>query len=643
MQENKQRWTLGSNRIHWDVLQDSKLLHEDHLEMSGKKVSMIVRYGINQEGKLILSRKVVWPTLRTIPNDTHASMMHDFELEMMPIIQINGKKSENERPRLFQFNGLLHIYSVEENGIFIERTIFPSTDTKSALEKIVLTNTSNQFVSIEVISRRAKTTVKGVSGIYLIDVTHDAHGERTLGPNESLQFGVRIHAKHLKEPDEEINVTEEQMKRCLFVDELKESLHLETPNPDLNRMFEFAKLRTAESIFETKGGLMHSPGGGHYYAGIWTNDQIEYAGPLFPYLGNELGNEATLNALRLYTSFMGPDYQPIPSSIIAEGVDIWEGAGDRGDAAMYAYGASLFALATGNQEIAKELWPAIEWCLNYCERQKNSEGVIASDSDELEGRFPSGSANLSTSCLTYAAYLHAADLARALGKSEYAELYKVSAGELYEAIEEFFGATVEGFDTYRYYDGNDILRSWICIPLTMGIEKRKVETIKALLSPRLWSEDGLATQAGDTTFWDRSTLYGLRGMFAAGETEIAIAYLESYSSRRLLGEHVPYAVEAYPEGNQRHLSAESALYCRVITEGLFGIKPTGLNSFACVPRLPEGWDEMALRSIKAFGREFDLVVKSQSTHIELIVSSEKGNMHFEGVRGTAFEVQWCEF
>ena len=37
------------------------------------------------------------------------------------------------------------------------------------------------------------------------------------------------------------------------------------------------------------------------------------------------------------------------------------------------------------------------------------------------------------------------------------------------------------------------------------------------------------------------------------------------------GEHVPYPVEAWPEGNQRHLSAESALYCRIFTEGLFGL------------------------------------------------------------------------
>ena len=66
---------------------------------------------------------------------------------------------------------------------------------------------------------------------------------------------------------------------------------------------------------------------------------------------------------------------------------------------------------------------------------------------------------------------------------------------------------------------------------------------------------------------------------------------------RLLGEHVPYAIEAWPEGGQRHLSAESGLYGRIITEGLFGIRPTGFNSFILTPRLPEVWSHMALRKI----------------------------------------------
>ena len=176
-------------------------------------------------------------------------------------------------------------------------------------------------------------------------------------------------------------------------------------------------------------------------------------------------------------------------------------------------------------------------------------------------------------------------------------------------IEKYFGATVEGFATYRYYKGNDTLRAWITTPLTVDIFERKEGTIAALFSPRLWTEDGLASLAGNKTFWDRSTLYGLRGAFAAGETEKALNFLQYYSKRRLLGEHVPYAVEAYPEGNQRHLSAESGLYCRIYTEGLFGIRPTGFNSFNCTPRLPAAWNHMALRNIHSFGNEFDLEVR----------------------------------
>jgi hypothetical protein len=146
-------------------------------------------------------------------------------------------------------------------------------------------------------------------------------------------------------------------------------------------------------------------------------------------------------------------------------------------------------------------------------------------------------------------------------------------------------------------------------PLRWGIYERKVGTIDALFSPRLWTQDGLASLAGDKTFWDRSTLYALRGVLAAGETDKAIKFLHDYSNRRLLGDHVPYPVEAYPEGNQRHLSAESGLYCRIFTEGLFGIRPTGLHSFSLTPRLPLSWPSMRLRHIHSFQRDIDIAVE----------------------------------
>jgi hypothetical protein len=318
---------------------------------------------------------------------------------------------------------------------------------------------------------------------------------------------------------------------------------------------------------------------------------------------------------------MNPQYKPIPSSIIAEGIDYWDGAGDRGDQAMIAYGASRFALATGNIEIAKELWPLIEYCLEFSRRKVNADGVVESDSDELEGRFPAGTANLCTSSLYYDALLSAAMLSKDLGMPrKVADTYAKQAAKLRTSIEKYFGARVEGFDTYRYYKENVVLRSWICMPLTVGIYERAAGTVDALFSPRLWTVDGLATQAGDKTFWDRSTLYGLRGVFAAGETARGLDYLKKYSERRLLGVHVPYPVEAYPEGDQKQLSGESALYCRVITEGLFGFRPAGLQSFSISPKLPEGWDEMALLNMNAFGEKFDIKINrdGQNTLVQVV-------------------------
>jgi hypothetical protein len=144
----------------------------------------------------------------------------------------------------------------------------------------------------------------------------------------------------------------------------------------------------------------------------------------------------------------------------------------------------------------------------------------------------------------------------------------------------------------------------------------------ALFSPQLWTEDGLASESGDKTFWDRSTLYALRGVFAAGDTKRGLEYLTYYSNRRLLGDHVPYPVEAYPEGNQRHLSAESGLYCRIFTEGLFGIRPAGLNSFSVTPQLPDGWNEMKIRNIHGFQKVCDIEVSRGVDKIRLTILSE---------------------
>ncbi len=619
----EQSWQLNkTGGISWQVKPNET--HKDNIEMSGKFISAVIHYGVNADGSFFLSRDIVWPMLRTIPNDTHASLIRSFGTDLISMIAVNEKQPA-EKVTSIQLDGKITVQSLLTASLELERVLFPSTDQPAFCEKYTLTNKGQKAVYVEIpnfSSTSLSAKEKGVDGAYIFTTTTINHGNYLLEPGKAILLYQVIEAAKKGDAPLQVDVETALEKRTALVAGFWDKLVLETPDTVLNRAFAFAKIRAAESIYQTKGGPMHGPGGLRYYAAIWANDQAEYIAPFFPYLGYDYGVASSLNAYRHFARFINPEYKPIPSSIVAEGLDIWDGAGDRGDAAMIAYGASRFVLSQGDAAIARELWPLIEWCLEYNKRKLNSSGVVSSNSDELEGRFPAGKANLNTSSLYYDALVSAAYLGQSVGQnSKQTALYKAQAKTLKSNIEKYFGSKVMGYDTYRYYEGNDVLRAWICTPLTVDIFDRKQGTIDALFSPQLWTNDGLASLSGDKTFWDRSTLYALRGVFAAGERERGLTYLQLYSKRRLLGDHVPYPVEAYPEGNQRHLSAESGLYCRIYTEGLFGIRPTGLNSFSITPQLPESWNFMRLKKVHGFQKEFDVEIKREGTMIRLLVTS----------------------
>lgn len=622
-----QRWALNAEGgITWQV-RPGDAPHSDHIEMSGLQVSTVVRYGVDANGAFLLNRGMVWPLLRTIPNNTHASLMRKMGWNPLENVLV-GNAQLREQVQSISLDGTMTVRSlcpVRGGEVELTRVLFPSTSLPAFCEKYTLKNLGDKPVPVEASNVRSEILTpkeRGVAGTYHLIQSLTGGFSRQLQPGEEVSFYVTTAG--FKEGETEVvpDVEKELQARKSLIQTFWSSLVFDSPDPVINTMFAFAKIRGAESIYQTAGGLMHGPGGESYYAAIWANDQAEYINPFFPFLGYDKGNGSALNSYKHFARFMNDAYKPIPSSIIAEGTDIWNGAGDRGDAAMIAYGAGRYALARGDRSEAEQLWPLIEWCLEYCRRQLNEQGVVASDADELENRFPAGDANLCTSSLYYDALNSAVYLGKALNKpGKLTAQYAREAKQLKKDIEAHFGATVEDFETYQYYDGNDILRSWICIPLTVGIYDRAEATIAALFSPRLWTENGLLTQAGSETFWDRSTLYALRGVYAAGETEKATEYLKFYSAQRLLGDHVPYAIEAWPEGNQRHLSAESGLYCRIITEGMFGIRPTGFRSFTMTPRLPAEWNHISLKSIRAFGSDFDISVVRDGEKLAVSVTS----------------------
>jgi hypothetical protein len=632
------RWTIQQDGgISWKIT--DRLPHADHIEMSGEKVSLWVGYSADATGVAKITRTVVFPTFRMLPDDTRSHIAYTFQDNELPRIYIDHKLLKiNNTQEAGDIS--LKVSSISQHGIMrisalagsigmvdVERSLFPSIDKPLAIEKFKLTNTGNKpvTVSMEKLKREITTdSTTSKSSAHTVIMESVNAGSRVLQPGQTTYFSICYLATDHPGVLHPVDPSAEEKAREKRIAEILSPLQLETPDSILNTEFAFAKIRATESIFKTKNGYMHGPGGLSYYAAIWANDQAEYVSPYFAFSGDSIGNLSAMNCYRLFAQYMNPQYKPIPSSIVAEGDATWNGAGDRGDQAMIAYGASRYALTYGNADSARKLWPLITWCLEYSRRHINQQGVVTSDADELEGRFPAGKANLSTNCLYYDALISAALLGKQLHVADkLTNQYNREAGQLKINIEKYFGATVDGFHTYKYYETNTVLRAWICMPLTMGIFDRSKGTIDALFSPQLWTADGLATAEGQDTFWDRSTLYALRGVLQAGETEKALTFLRYYSRRRLLGEHVPYPVEAYPEGNQRHLSAESGLYCRIFTEGLFGIRPTGFNRFNCSPRLPNGWQHMALNNIHSFGTVFDLEISRQANG-KIAISINKG-------------------
>ena len=632
--QNEVFWKLsGPSAIAWDLRMEERLPHSDNIEMNGRNVAGIITYAVDSSRHIAVTRDIIFPQLVRYldegesPWQRYRAYLRDaYTDEILPGI-ILGERGWKPGPvDSVVIDGTLNIFHSTGRGLSLRRTFLPSMAERAFCEIWTFTNRSDSTLRISIGTEERTRRQRGSKGAYTRRIFADAEPEVMIQPSGSYTFGIYMTASLNDEPPPRATWKDILTDRQAFLSEMRSNLILESPDPLLNTLFLFSKIRAAESIYQTDMGLVHSPGGGRYYTGVWANDQCEYSGPFFPYLGYETGNTAALNAYRQFARHLPEGDGHFWSSYEMNG-DLTCCGGDRGDAAMIAYGASQFALSYGDRAIAEELWPLIEWSLEYCERQKNDAGVIRSDTDEMEGRIPTGGANLSTSSLTYGALHHAADLAASIGKSPaLSARYRKRAEDLGAAIESYFGANIEGLDTYKYFEGHTFLRHWICLPLVMGIEKRKEGTLDALFS-KLWTANGVRVEHNPgleepDLFWDRGTLYAFRGALKAGGTDRAIERLRSFSRTRLLGFHVPYVVEAWPEGNMAHLSAESALYCRIITEGLFGMTPTSLSSFDLKPSLPDGWDDLRLRNVRTNGRTYDIDIRRNGSDLRASVRSE---------------------
>lgn len=613
----KEKHYLKNNKICFDVIEGEE--YANHIETAGFYSASIISYGADSNGNLRLMRHTTFPTLRLYPNLTGSSLDRNFNGYS---VVIDGH-TVNEKATKFVFDGILHIYS-RVGKLEVHRSIFSARECKACIERVELFNKTDKTVGFNLKSNDKEHFTKAHHGVnrrrYKFFTQCSTNTDMYIEPQTSGIIFVAYCAGDYNESFI-VDFEKELSLREAFIDEISKITIIKTPDEKINTMALYTKIRACESIFKTKAGLMHSPGGGYYYAAIWTNDQCEYINPLYAYLGYETGREQALNTYNMYQKYISSD-KVLITSIIAEGDGIWHGVNDRGDSAMYAYGCSRFLLTSGCKETAEKYIESIRKCIDYTVSQIGENGVVRSDSDELENRFESGTYNLCTSCLAYDAFISVAYLEREFGNNARADELNKIAEDLRKSIEKYFGRNVEGFDTYRYCEEEKNLRAWIAIPLAMGIDDRSNETVSALLSDKLFKNGGIVTRSGEKTYWDRATLYALRGMFYSGHQNEAIKLFKTFTSARLLGEHIPYPVEAFPEGNQAQLSAESGLYLRIFTEGILGYRPTGFKSFTMKPNLPDEWNEMSVENIMLCGKRTDITVKRNGSGYDILINCD---------------------
>ena len=188
----QQRWNLDPDGgITWKIQQGAA--DQDQIEMSGRKVSLIVTYGVDAEGHLMLNRQIIFPLLRTLPNDTHASLSYIFAADATPRILIDGHVAGDEMVQSISHKGIMTIRSIlgRRSEIGVVRVLFPSTSRQTVVERLTFTNNAARTVWIEV-ERTEKTAhtnpANGVYGEYVIAARVADAGERTLAPGASATF-----------------------------------------------------------------------------------------------------------------------------------------------------------------------------------------------------------------------------------------------------------------------------------------------------------------------------------------------------------------------------------------------------------------------------------------------------------------------
>jgi hypothetical protein len=193
------RWAIqpDGKTIRMEVSKE-KLPHSDHVEMSGKMMATVLYWGVDEQARFTVDRSLVFPMLRTVPNNTHASLMIRQGLDVVSQLRINNNNRLFFRTKYVELNGLMRV--VEEHrastyGLEVERVIFPTMEQQMMCEHYVLRNTGTIAYALQIPELNQVITTdaaRGVKGSYKIVSTTKGGGVYNLKPGEGVEFDLVI-------------------------------------------------------------------------------------------------------------------------------------------------------------------------------------------------------------------------------------------------------------------------------------------------------------------------------------------------------------------------------------------------------------------------------------------------------------------
>jgi hypothetical protein len=197
------------------------LPHKENIEMSGKKVSGIIYYEVDEARNIKIQRDIIFPQLRTFVKSNEpawkkyrAYFRRNLGDEFLPLLKVDQTNIVPGPVNSLSIEGKLIINHDPQYGLSIQRKLYPSMENRHFVEQWTITNVDSVEKDIKLSSSTITQYEEGHKGTYGLHVFVEGPSRKLLKPNETYEIAINFAATLDKEPLEEIRWRKAKVVTC---------------------------------------------------------------------------------------------------------------------------------------------------------------------------------------------------------------------------------------------------------------------------------------------------------------------------------------------------------------------------------------------------------------------------------------------